>query len=151
MDNLNPVWANTIEIGTAYTAGTGGAAGTWTYSRLCKGITEMTFTPNEQIQQYFFLCGEGFAHNETTGAAPEIAVNGRRIVGDAAQDYIASKQFALGPDRVTSIKITAEGNVITCDAVIANVTSFGGQTLDVNAFGCTLRLNGKPTITHVSP
>ena len=142
---MNPVWANQIEIGTSKTGDT------WTYSKLCKGITEMTFTPNEQIQQYFFLCGEGFAHNETTGGAPEITVNGRRIVGDAAQDYIASKQFALGPDRVTSVKITAEGNVITCDAVIANVTSFGGQTRDVNAFGCTLRLNGKPTITPVSP
>jgi len=143
--SFNPVWVNTIEIGTEKTNDT------WTYSKLCKGITEMTFTPNEQIQQYFFLCGEGFANNETTGGAPEITISGRRIAGDAAQDYIASKQFALGPDRVTSVKITAEGNVITCDAVIANVTSFGGQTLDVNAFGCTLRFNGKPTITPVSP
>jgi hypothetical protein len=142
---FNPVWVNTIEIGTEKTNDT------WTYSKLCKGITEMTFTPNEQIQQYFFLCGEGFANNETTGGAPEITISGRRIAGDAAQDYIASKQFALGPDRVTSVKITAEGNVITCDAVIANVTSFGGQTLDVNAFGCTLRFNGKPTITPVTP
>ena len=142
---FNPVWVNTIEIGTEKNNDT------WTYSKLCKGITEMTFTPNEQIQQYFFLCGEGFANNETTGGAPEITISGRRIAGDAAQDYIASKQFALGPDRVTSVKITAEGNVITCDAVIANVTSFGGQTLDVNAFGCTLRFNGKPTITPVSP
>jgi len=143
--SFNPVWVNTIEIGTEKTNDT------WTYSKLCKGITEMTFTPNEQIQQYFFLCGEGFANNETTGGAPEITISGRRIAGDAAQDYIASKQFALGPDRVTSVKITAEGNVITCDAVIANVTSFGGQTLDVNAFGCTLRFNGKPTITPVTP
>jgi len=142
---FNPVWVNTIEIGTEKTNDT------WTYSKLCKGITEMTFTPNEQIQQYFFLCGEGFANNETTGGAPEITISGRRIAGDAAQDYIASKQFALGPDRVTSVKITAEGIVITCDAVIANVTSFGGQTLDVNAFGCTLRFNGKPTITPVTP
>ena len=142
---FNPVWVNTIEIGTEKTNDT------WTYSKLCKGITEMTFTPNEQIQQYFFLCGEGFANNETTGGAPEITISGRRIAGDAAQDYIASKQFALGPDRVTSVRITAEGNVITCDAVIANVTSFGGQTLDVNAFGCTLRFNGKPTITPVTP
>ena len=144
---LNPVWANEIYVGTAYTPGTGGAAGTWTYSKLCKGITEMTFTPNEQIQQYFFLCGNGFASNATTGGAPEITVSGRRIVGDTAQDYVVSKQFALGEDRETSVKIIAEGKQIICDAVIANVTSFGGQTLDVNAFGCTLRFNGQPTVT----
>ena len=58
---MNPVWANEIYIGTAYTAGQGGAAGTWTYAQLCKGIENVTFNSNEQNQQYFFLCGEGVA------------------------------------------------------------------------------------------
>lgn len=147
---MNPVWANEIYVGTAYTPGSGGAAGTWTYSKLCKGIESMTFTPNEQNQQYFFLCGNGFAHNETTGGAPQIEVSGRRVVGDAAQDYIAGKQFALGTDRNTSVKIIAEGKQIICDATIGNVTSFGGQTLDVNAFGCTLLFNGQPSIEDVT-
>lgn len=147
---FNPVWANEIYVGTEYTPGSGGAAGTWTYAKLCKGIEGMTFTPNEQNKQYFFLCGNGFAHNETTGGAPQIEVTGRRIVGDAAQDYIAGKQFALGTDRNTSVKIVAEGKQIICDATIGSVTSFGGQTLDVNAFGCTLLLNGEPTITDAT-
>ena len=146
---LNPVWANELYIGTAYTAGTGGAAGTWTYAKLCKGIESMEFTPNEQNQQYFFICGEGFAHNEVTGGAPQLAVSGRRIVGDTAQDYIVSKQFELGTDRNTSVKIIAEGKQIVCDATIGEVTSFGGATLDVNNFGCTIYLNGKPTVTDV--
>lgn len=148
---MNAVWVNEIYVGTEYTPGTGGAAGTWTYSKLCKGIEGMTFTPNEQNQQYFFLCGNGFAHNETTGAAPQLEITGRRIAGDAAQDYIASKQFALGTDRNTSVKIIAEGKQIVCDATISNVTSFGGQTLDVNSFGCTLLFNGSPTVTDVTP
>lgn len=147
---LNPVWANELYIGTAFTPGSGGAAGTWTYAKLCKGIEGMTFTPNEQNQQYFFICGQGFAHNEVTGAAPQIEVTGRRIVGDAAQDYIAGKQFALGTDRNTSVKIIAEGKQIICDATIGSVTSFGGQTLDVNSFGCTLYLNGEPTVTDAT-
>ena len=138
---FNPVWANKIEIGTSKTGDT------WTYATLCEGIESMEFSANEQNQQYFFLCGKGFAHNETTGAAPSITVSGRRIVGNAAQDYIAGKQFALGTDRNTSVKITAEGKIITCDATIGDVTSFGGQTLDVNSFGCTLYLNGEPTVT----
>lgn len=138
---MNPNWANSIEIGTSE------SSGTWTYSPLCKGIESMEFNENEQNQQYFFLCGEGFAHNETTGSAPELVITGRRIVGDAAQDYIAGKQFLLGTDRNSSVKITAEGKVITCDCTIGAITSFGGSTLDVNAFGCTIRLNGKPTVT----
>lgn len=148
MPKLNPVWANEIYIGTEYTEGSGGAAGTWTYSKLCKGIENVSFTPNEQNQQYFFLCGEGFAHNETTGAAPELQVSGRRVAGDAAQDYIVGKQFALGGDRNSSVKIIAEGKQIICDCTIGEVTSFGGASLDVNSFGCTIRFNGKPTVTN---
>ena len=138
---FNPVWANTIEIGTTNTGGT------WSYAKLCKGIESMTFNSNEQNQQFFFLCGEGFANNEVTGGAPELQISGRRIAGDAAQDYIASKQFSLGTDRNSSIKITAEGQVITCDCSIGDVVSFGGSTLDVNTFSCTIRFNGEPTVT----
>lgn len=146
---MNPVWINELYIGTAYSAGTGGAAGTWTYSKLCAGIEGMTFNNNEQNQQYFFLCGNGFADNEVTGAAPELQITGRRKVGDTAQDYIVGKQFALGSDRKTSVKIIAEGKQIVCDATIGEVVSFGGQTLDVNSFGCTIRFNGTPTVTDV--
>ena len=144
MSELNPVWENEIYIGTAF------SSDTWTYSKLCKGIENVSFTPNEQNQQYFFLCGEGFAHNETTGGAPELTVSGRRIAGDTAQDYIVGTQFALGNDRNTSVKITAEGQVITCDATVGAITTFGGSTLDVNSFGCTIRFNGKPTVTSAA-
>ena len=141
---MNPVWVNTIEIGTSKTGDT------WTYSRLCKGIEGMTFNSNEQNQQFFFLCGEGFAHNEITGGAHELSITGRRVVGDAAQDYIAGKQFALGEERNSSVKITAEGKVITCDCSIGDVVSFGGNSLDVNSFGCTIRFNGEPTVTNAT-
>ena len=134
-------WSNEVWIGTAE------SSGTWTYSKLCKGIESMEFNENEQNQQYFFLCGEGFAHNEVTGAAPEIVISGRRIAGDEAQDYVVGKQFLLGANRNSSVKIVAEGKQITCDCTIGAITSFGGATTDVNAFGCTLRLNGKPTVT----
>lgn len=142
---FNPVWTNELWIGTAATTAT---PPVWTYKKLCKGIESISFSPNEQNQQYFFICGEGFAHNETTGAAPELTVTGRRIAGDDAQDFIVSKQFSLGTDRNTSVKIVAEGKDIICDASIGDVTSFGGNTLDVNAFGCTIRFNGKPTVTN---
>ena len=141
---MDAVWVNQLEIGTTATTAT---PPVWTYSKLCKGIESMSFSENEQNQQYFFLCGEGFAHNETTGAAPELTITGRRIVGDTAQDYIAGLQFVLGSDRNSSVKITSGGKVITCDCTIGNITTFGGNTLDVNNFGCTIRFNGKPTVT----
>ena len=141
---FEPVWKNEVWIGTS--ASTANPP-VWEYAKLCKGIEGMTFNSNEQNQQFFFLCGEGFAHNEVTGGAPELQITGRRIAGDAAQDYIAGKQFALGEDRNTSVKIIAEGKQITCDASIGDVVSFGGNTLAVNSFGCTIRFNGKPVVT----
>ena len=138
---MNANWVNEIWIGTSENQGV------WSYAKLCKGIEGMEFNENEQNQQFFFLCGQGYAHNEVTGSAPELVITGRRIVGDIAQDYIAGKQFLLGTDRNSAVKIVAEGQVITCECSIGGITSFGGQTLDVNAFGCTLRFNGKPTVT----
>ena len=145
---FKPVWANKIEIGVSATSAT---PPVWTYAELCAGIEGMTFASNEQNQQYFFLCGEGFAHNEVTGAAPELQITGRRIAGDAAQDFIVGKQFALGEDRNSSVKITtAEGKIITCDCSIGDVVSFGGNSLDVNTFSCTIRFNGEPTVTDAT-
>lgn len=138
---MNANWVNEIHIGTAE------SSGTWTYAKLCKGVESMEFNENEQNQQYFFLCGEGFAHNEVTGAAPELVVSGRRVVGDPAQDYIAGLQFQLGEERNSSVKIIAEGKQIVCDCTIGGITTFGGSALDVNSFGCTIRFNGKPTVT----
>ena len=89
-------------------------------------------------------------HNEVTGGAPELQITGRRFAGDAAQDYIVSKQFALGTDRNSSVKIISGGKQIICDCSIGDVVSFGGQTLDVNSFGCTIRFNGTPTVTDAT-
>ncbi|MBR2681596.1 MAG: hypothetical protein IKE23_12790 [Exiguobacterium sp.] len=141
---MEAVWVNELYIGTAE------SNGTWTYAKLCAGIEGMTFNSNEQNQQYFFLCGEGFAHNEVTGGASELQITGRRKVGDTAQDYIVGKQFALGEDRNSSVKIISGGKQIICDCSIGDVVSFGGQTLDVNTFSCTIRFNGKPTVTDAT-
>lgn len=143
---MDAVWVNELYIGTSATTAT---PPVWTYAKLCKGIEGMTFNSNEQNQQYFFLCGNGFAHNEVTGGAPELQVTGRRIVGDDAQDYIVGKQFALGADRNSSVKIIAGGKQIVCDCSIGDVVSFGGNTLDVNTFSCTIRFNGTPVVTAV--
>ena len=144
---MNANWVNELYVATAPAATQGGEP---TWSKLCEGIESMEFNENEQNQQYFLLCGEGFAHNETTGAAPELVISGRRITGNAAQDYIAEMQYKLGTDRNTQIKIVAEGKQIVCPATVGAISTFGGSTLDVNAFGCTLRLNGKPTVTNAA-
>ena len=142
MSDFNPVWADSkLEIGTSY------SNSTWTYSRLCAGIKGMVFNINENVVTEQYLCGEGHAHNEVTGMAPQIQVTGDRVEGDAAQDHIFGLQFKLAEDRKSSVKITTSGKVITCDCVITDIVAFGGNSAELKPFNCNIRLNGKPTIT----
>lgn len=141
---MDAVWVDELHIGTTATTAN---PPVWTYAKLCQGILGMNFAENEQNQQNFFMCGKGFADNDVTGAAPELVITGKRIVGDTAQDYIAGLQFKLGKERRSSAKIITGGKQITCDCTIGNITSFGGNAVDQNAFGCTIRFNGVPVVT----
>ena len=138
---MDAVWVDELYIGTAQ------SQGTWTYKQLKAGISGFQFSENEQNQQNFFLDGEGYADNDVTGAAPELVITGKRVVGDDAQDYIAGLQFTVGEGRRSSVKVVSGNKTIVCDCTIGNITSFGGNTIDQKAFGCTVRFNGKPTVS----
>lgn len=144
MPDINAVWADSLEIGVSQ------SQSAWTYAPLCAGIQQFPWSGNEQIQQYFFMCGEGYAHNEVTGMAPEIQVSGRRVIGDTAQDYIVGAQFTLGSGRKTSVKYTSGGKQYVCDGTICDVVCFGGPSTEGAPFSCNIRLNGKPTVTTVT-
>ena len=150
MVHINPVWKEKFFIGTELSTGTTPA---WTYSPLCEGITGITPSVNETTQTYHFMCGGGGADNEVTAIAPQYAVAGRRIHGNAAQDYIAGLRYALGDDRKSSMKVelydTSDTLVATivADCTITDIVDFGGNTEENEPFSCTLRVNGIPTVT----
>ena len=150
MVHINPVWKEKFFIGTELSTGT---TPTWTYSPLCEGITGITPSVNETTQTYHFMCGNGGADNEVTAIAPQYAVAGRRIHGNAAQDYIAGLRYALGDDRKSSMKVEIYNaddtlvETIVADCTITDVVDFGGNTEENEPFSCTLRVNGIPTVT----
>ena len=150
MVHINPVWKEKFFIGTELSTGT---TPTSTYSPLCEGITGITPSVNETTQTYYFMCGNGGADNEVTAIAPQYAVAGRRIHGNAAQDYIAGLRYALGDDRKSSMKVelydTSDTLVATivADCTITDIVDFGGNTEENEPFSCTLRVNGLPTVT----
>lgn len=149
MPNLNPEWVIKMSIGTSATSAT---PPVWTYSPLCAGIESISPSVNEQNQQAFYMCGLGGANNEVTGIAPEYAVSGHRVIGDAAQDYIAGLRYKLGQDRKSSLKVeiydhTTLVETIVADCTITDIVDFGGNAVDLVPFSCTLRVNGIPTVT----
>lgn len=122
------------------------------------GIENLAEALNEVVQQYFFFSDKGYARNYVTGMAPAYTCTGRRIIGDAAQDYIfnAARKFGLMVERNTNFRISvgnADGTItqIACGVTIANMTDWGGATTDGSAVSFEVRINGKPTVATITP
>lgn len=122
--------------------------GTANYVRLGDGLTTATPANNETVDQKSYLDDDGGQSSEVTGFQLIYTFSGDRIPGDAAQDYIFEKLFAVGADRHTNFRATgADGAIITGAVTIANITPPGGDANAVQACGFELHLNGKPTLT----
>ena len=142
---LKTIYKLTASIGTAY------ANSAWTYTALGEGIDNIAEALNEVVQQYFFMNDSGFARNHVTGMAPAFTFTGRRVVGDAAQDYIFGKKYSMDTDRQSSFKLayTDDANVshtITCDCTICNIQEWSGASTDDSAISFEIRFDGQPTV-----
>lgn len=131
--------------------GTSKSGDTWTYSDLGDGIENISEGLNEVVQQYFFMDLDGFAKNHVTGLAPTFTVTGRRVIGDAAQDYIFSKKYGLDADRQSSFQLSypdgTNSHTITCDCTICNIQEWSGATTDDSAISFEIRFDGEPTVS----
>ena len=133
--------------------GTSKSEETWTYAKLEAGLDNVSEALNEVVQQYFFLNDKGFARNHVTGMAPAFTMTGRRVQGDAAQDYIFSKKYKLDTERSSSFQLKATDNsgaspkvtTYTVDCTICNIQEFSGASTDDSAISFELRFNGAPT------
>lgn len=128
---------------------------TWTYAELADGIDNIAEALNEVVQQYFFLSDNGFARNHVTGMAPAFTLTGRRVVGDAAQDFIFGTKYSLDTARQSSFQLSytdAESATveITCDCTICNIQEWSGATTDDSAISFEVRFDGVPK-TQTTP
>jgi hypothetical protein len=128
-----------------------GASRTWV--PVCDGFNNLTEALNEQVQEYFFLCGKGFGSDEVTGIHPVVQLTGVRKIGDAAQDFIFANRLNLMEARKTNLRLSvanADGTVTryTNHVTMKNVSSFGGATTDGAAVSVDFSFNGRP-ITEI--
>lgn len=124
-----------------------------TWKPVCDGFNNLTEALNEQVQEYFFLCGKGFGSDEVTGIHPVIQLTGVRKVGDEAQDFIFGNRLNLMEGRKTFLRLSlanADGTVTryTNRVTMKNVSSFGGATTDGAAVSVDFSFNGRP-ITEI--
>ena len=125
-----------------------------TWVPVCDGFNNLTEALNEQVQEYYFLCGKGFGSDEVTGIHPVLSLTGVRKIGDAAQDFIFGNRLNLMEGRKTNLRLSlanADGTVTryTNKVTMKNVSSFGGATTDGAAVSVDFSFNGRP-ITETS-
>lgn len=142
--NVSPIYNYKIEIDTTP------AGNSRTWAQVCAGFNNIAEALNETVQQYFFLCGKGFAANYTTGMAPAYTLTGVRVIGDTAQDYIFGFDVKFGTmaARETHMRLTRDPDgtpeIISANVTLCNITDIGGGTTDGSAVSVEIRLNGAP-------
>ena len=120
-----------------------------TFAPVCDGFNNLTEQLNEQVQEYYFLCGRGFGSDEVTGLHPNMQLTGVRKIGDAAQDFIFGQRFKTMEGRKTTLRLSiqnADGTITryTNRATMKNISSFGGATTDGAAVSVDFSFNGPP-------
>lgn len=125
------------------------------YVPVCDGFNNLSEALNEQVQEYFFLCGKGFGSDEVTGIHPVLSLTGVRKIGDAAQDYIFGNAYNLMEGRKTFLRLSianADGSVTryTNRVTMKNISRFGGATTDGAAVTVDFSFNGRPIVETVA-
>ena len=131
------------------------SGGEWTYAPLAAGLDNVTETLNEVVQQYFFLNDGGFARNHVTGMAPTFTFTGRRVMGDAAQEYIFGNKYKLDTNRSSSFQLVVVNNsgeapttkTLTVGCTICNIQEWSGASTDDSAISFEIRFDGAPEVT----
>lgn len=126
------------------------SSSTWTYADLGEGIDNISEALNETVQQYFFLADGGFAKNHVTGMAPAFTLTGKRVFGDAAQDFIFGNKYKLDEDRQSSFKLSYNDGsatvTLTVPCTICSIQEWSGATTDDSSISFEIRFDGEPTI-----
>jgi hypothetical protein len=121
------------------------------FAPVCDGFNNLTEQLNEQVQEYYFLCGRGFGSDEVTGLHPNMQLTGVRKIGDTAQDFIFGQRFKTMDSRKTTLRLSvanADGTITryTNRVTMKNISSFGGATTDGAAVSVDFSFNGPPIV-----
>lgn len=116
--------------------------GKWAW--LALDITQITPNANETSQSDADYAGNGFGSTEITSKRYQLAVTGKRHIGDAAQDYVATKQFAIGNALHTRALWIDNGEAILAEVTLSNVIPTGGNANANQTFQVTIIFNGAP-------
>lgn len=121
------------------------------YAELSAGISNLGPSLNEAIFQGAFLKDKGWGSSEVTGGQFTLTLTGKRVRGDAAQDYIFSSavRYRFGDARKTNLRLTEPGGMqIVVPVTLAKIEGSGGDANQPSDISIEIHGNGAPTISE---
>lgn len=137
-----PVFNNEFKIGTK------GMESTAVDMMPIADLETFSVSIDNNIEEWTPMTTEGWVRRLQTGKGFSISLNGKRNIGDAGNDYVASKMFATGRDVETKFEwIMPSGLKVEFDCVL-NISSAGGDSTNVDVLEFEAMSNGKPKVTE---
>lgn len=121
-----------------------------TYASLCNAFKNVAVALNEVVYSASYLADGGYSSSAVVGFAPTVTLQGDFMKTDAACAYLDKVQWGIGKDRVTDIKMTRNGQTITCPVTLTSIAIAGGESTAPNSVSVTISFNGKPKVTTAS-
>ena len=117
------------------------------YASLCNAFKNVAYAMNEVVYSASYLADEGYSSSAVTGFAPTVTLQGDFMATDPACAYLDKVQWETGAGRVTDIKMSRNGQTVTCPATLTQIAIAGGDSTAPNSVTVTITFNGKPTVT----
>lgn len=101
------------------------------------------------VEEWTTMDTEGWTRRLMTAKSISISINGKRNVGDAGNDYVASKAFTNGRDSEGYLCWTfPDGTTVEFEDAVFNVSNFmAGDATNVAPLEFEALSNGKPKVT----
>lgn len=117
-----------------------------------KDIESASLTIDGNVEEWQALDQEGWVRRLMTGKGFTLGCSGKRNVGDAGNDFVATRAFETGNGATTTCSIEFPDATKIEFPCVLNVTGYGvaGAT-EVAPLEFDILSDGKPTLTGITP
>lgn len=135
-----PVWENKFKISTS-----GRTDPTMT---TIADMETFSVSIDGNVEEWSPMDLEGWMRRMVTGKSLSISMSGKRNIGDAGNDYVASKAWCTGADCETHFEWEfPSGAKLDFDCVLNVTNPGGGDSRNVAPLEFEVLSDGKPTFT----
>jgi hypothetical protein len=124
-------------------------SGSATYT-IIPEIEGCTVSINGVVQKWSAMDKAGWESALRTGCGLTFSITAKRVYGDTAHEYIASKALKTGTDCNSVCKLTFPNLDYIEIPCVLDVKKFGGNTTEVDALEFDILSDGQPTYTEYS-